>query len=185
MYGNVLFVCDILRAFADLQQQGVVILSSQKRIKIYDILHHDNLSLIRLSLVENNCLKNLFDQLERKEIKIKFFASHQERDDVLQLAFCVERSALKTAQNILYQLSLKDEDIHVNAEAGMVAIYGPHFVEQYGIIDNMHNTLSSQGVSVLAISTTISSSFFVIPASEVVRAVDILNEAFEIPKGKV
>jgi predicted amino acid-binding ACT domain protein len=58
-------------------------------------------------------------------------------------------------------------------------------VEQPGIIDNMHNALSSQGVNVLAISTTISTSFFVIPASEVIRAIDILNEAFEIPRGKV
>ena len=162
-----------------------MILSSHERIKIYDILHHDNLCLIRLSLVENNCLKSLFDQLERKEIKTKFFVSHQERDGVLQLAFCVERSALNTTRGILSQLSLKDENIHINAEAGMVAIYGPHFVEQYGIIDNMHNTLSSQGVNVLAISTTISTSFFVIPAFEVVRAIDILNEAFEIPRGKV
>ena len=160
-------------------------MSSHERIKIYDILHHDQLCLVRLTLIENNYLKGLFEQLEKNAIKIKFFASHQERNGVLHLSFCVERSVLKTTRKILLQLALKDEDIHINAEAGMVAIYGPHFVEQPGIIDNMHNALSSQGVNVLAISTTISTSFFVIPASEVIRAIDILNEAFEIPRGKV
>ncbi len=67
----------------------------------------------------------------------------------------------------------------------MVAIHGPHFAEQSGIIDAMHHALTSQGLKVLAISTTVSTSFFVIPASEVVTAIDILKEAFEIPQGKI
>jgi hypothetical protein len=38
---------------------------------------------------------------------------------------------------------------------------------------------------VLAISTTVSTSYFIIPALEVVRALEILREAFEIPRGKI
>ena len=156
-----------------------------ERIKIYDILHHDHLCQIELRLVENSCLKALFDQLENREIKVKFLAFHQEREGEPQLTFCVERSSFKTTQKILSQLPLKDEDIHINPAAGMVAIYGPHFVERPGIIDTMHNALSCGSVEVLAISTTLSSSFFIVPSSEVVRAVDILRETFEIPQGKV
>jgi len=156
-----------------------------ERIKIYDILHHDHLCQIELNLGENSSLKALFDQLENREIKIKFIAFHQEREENPQLTFCVERSSLKTTQKILSQLSLKDEDVHINPGVGMVAIYGPHFVERHGIIDVMHNALSSRSIDILAISTTLSSSFFVVPSSEVVRAVDILRETFEIPMGKV
>ena len=156
-----------------------------ERIKIYDILHHDHLCQIELTRVENSCLKTLFDQLENREIKVKFFACHQEKNGEPQLTFCVERSSFKTTQKILSQLPLKDENIHINPGVGMVAIYGPHFVERPGIIDIMHNALSSRSVKVLAISTTLSSSFFVVPSTEVVRAVDILKQTFEIPMGKV
>ena len=86
---------------------------------------------------------------------------------------------------MLIDLALDEDSIHIRPEVGMVAIYGPHFVERPGIIDTMHNALSSQAVHIYSISTTLSSSFFIIPASEVVHAVDILKQTFEIPQGKV
>jgi aspartokinase len=156
-----------------------------ERFKIYDILHHDRICQIRLSLKDHSCIKGIFDQMEGLLIKIKFSAFQQERGGLLQLIFCVDKSDLKRAQKALRESDLKEEDIHILHEAGMVAIYGPHFVERPGIIAVMHNALSSQGVKVLAISTTLSTSFFVIPASEVCRAVDILKQAFEIPRGKL
>ena len=156
-----------------------------ERFKVFDILHHEHLCQISLTLTENNCLKDLFDQLEEKEVKIKFLAYHQEKDGVLHLTFCVEKGSLKTTQKILLEHSSKDDAIDIHPETGMVAIHGPHFAEQHGIIDTMHNALSSQGLKVQAISTTVSTSFFTIPAYEVVRAIDILKEAFEIPQGKI
>ncbi len=155
-----------------------------ERFKVFDVLHHEHLSQISLTLIENNCLKGLFEQLEETGIKIKFLVCHQGEDGVLHLTFCVEKSNLKTTQKIL-KISLKEDAIHIYPEAGMVAIHGPHFAEQSGIIDVMHHALSSKGLKVLAISTTVSTSFFIIPASEVVRAIEILKEAFEIPQGKI
>ena len=67
----------------------------------------------------------------------------------------------------------------------MIAIYGPHFVEKPGIIHAMHSALTSRGINILAISTTISTSFFIIPSSDVIRAVTCLKDNFEIPTGKV
>lgn len=156
-----------------------------ERFKVFDILHHEHLCQISLTLFKNNCLKGLFEQLEEVGVKIKFLAYHQGKDGALHLTFCVEKSSLKTTQKILSQFTLKKDSIHIHAEVGMVAIHGPHFSEQPGIIDAMHHALSSQGLQVLAISTTVSTSFFVIPASEVVKAIDILKETFEIPQGKI
>lgn len=156
-----------------------------ERIKIYDILHHEHLCQICLVLVDHCSMKKMFDQLEHKAIKIKFFAFHQVDQNGFHCTFCVDRSYLKTTQNILMNLAISEENININDAAGMVAIYGPHFVERPGIIDAMHQALTSQGVHVLAISTTLSTSYFIIPAAEVVRAIAILKEAFEIPQGKV
>ncbi|MBW2220987.1 MAG: ACT domain-containing protein [Deltaproteobacteria bacterium] len=146
-----------------------------QRFKVFDILHHEHLCQITLTLTENNFLNDLFEQLEEMGVKIKFLVSHLGKDGILHITFCVEKTSLKTTQKILLQLP----------EVGMVAIHGPHFAEQSGIIDAMHHALTSQGLKVLAISTTVSTSFFVIPASEVVTAIDILKEAFEIPQGKI
>lgn len=156
-----------------------------ERFKIYNILHHDHLGQISLALTEdNNCLEDLFGQLDERGVKIKFLVFQQEKDGFFQLTFCVEKGDLKATQKTLSHLSLKDEAIYINPKAGMVAIYGPHFVERPGIVDAMHQALSSQGVKILAISTTVSTSFFVIPATQVILATDILREAFEIPQGK-
>jgi aspartokinase len=156
-----------------------------ERFKIYNILHQDHLGQITLSLTEDSNYQILFDQLDEKRIKLKFIAFQQEKEESLRLSFCVESKDLEATQEILSNHPLKDEDVHINPDAGLVAIYGPHFVERPGIIDAMHNALFSQGVKILGISTTVSTSFFVIPASQVVQAVTILREAFEIPQGKV
>ena len=156
-----------------------------ERFKVFDVLHHEHLSLISLSITDPAFLPGLFEQLEGKEIKIKFLVSHHENDGKLHLIFCVERSSLKTTQNTILELPLKEDVLDIQPEVGMVAIHGPHFAEESGIINVMHSALSSQNLQVLAISTTLSTSYFIIPALEVVRALDILREAFEIPRGKI
>ena len=156
-----------------------------ERLKIYDILHNENLCQIKLTTKNNSCVEDLFNQLGNREIKIKFFAFHQDGDESSQFSFCVQKSELKTTQKILAAISFDEKDIHINTEIGMVAIYGPHFVEIPGIIHAMHSALTSREINILAISTTISTSFFIIPSSDVVRAVTCLKENFEIPTGKV
>jgi len=156
-----------------------------ERFKVFDVLHHEYLSLVSVTVGQPDALQELFEQLEDKEIKIKFLVAHNENDGVLHITFCVERSSLKTTHNTLLELPLQEDALDIHTEVGMVAIHGPHFAEQHGIIAVMHNALSSQGVHVLAISTTVSTSYFIIPASEVVKALDILREAFEIPQGKI
>ena len=157
-----------------------------ERFKIYNILHHDHLGQITLTLTEDsNYPQILFDQLDEKGIKLKFIAFQQEKEESLRLTFCVDNRELEAIQEILSNHPLKEESVHINPDAGLVAIYGPHFVERPGIIDAMHNALSSQGVKILGISTTVSTSFFIISASQVDQAVTILREAFEIPQGKV
>ena len=156
-----------------------------ERLKIYDILHNENLCQIKLTTKNNSCVEDLFNQLGNREIKIKFFAFHQDGNENSQFAFCIQKSELKTTQKILNEIPFDEKDIHINTEVGMVAIYGPHFVEKPGIIHAMHSALTSQGINILAISTTISTSFFIIPSSDVVRAVTYLRKNFEIPTGKV
>lgn len=155
-----------------------------ERFKVFDILHHEHLCQISLTLTENISSKDLFEQLEEEGVKIKFLVCHQEEEGNLHVTFCVEKGSLKTTQKILSQYPFEDT-IHIHPEVGMVAIHGPHFAEEPGIINVMHSALSSKGLKALAISTTVSTSFFTIPASEVVKAIDILKEAFEIPQGKI
>lgn len=156
-----------------------------ERFKVFDVLHHEHLSLISLTLAEGSHPQDLFNKMEARDIKIKFLASHQEINGEAQLTFCVERSSLKSTRKTLEELFLQEDAFSAHPEVGMVAIHGPHFAEQYGIVAVMHNALSSRGVQVLAISTTVSTSSFIIPSPEVVRALDLLRQAFEIPRGKI
>jgi aspartokinase len=156
-----------------------------ERFKVFDILHHEHLCQISIELAEVDCLTDLFEQLEKREIKIKFVALHQDKKQGYHISFCVEKSNLKTTQKILLHSVLKEENVHIFPDAGMIAIYGPHFGEKPGIIETMYNALSSQGVKILSISTTASTSFFIIPAWQVVKSLEILRQTFEIPQGKI
>ena len=155
------------------------------RIRIYDILHHEHLCHISLAGAGHSRMQALFERLEMREVRIKFFSLHQDEQGGARCSFCVERSYLKTAQNILAEISVNQEHARICAEAGLVAIYGPHFGERPGIIDAMHAALADQAVPILAISTTLSTSFFVVPSCDVPRSIELLKATFEIPRGKV
>jgi aspartokinase len=157
-----------------------------ERFKIYSILHHDHLSQVSLTVNDNTpYLKHLFDQLSERAVKVKSLVLQKQAEKSLTLTFYVEKADLGVIKKILSNLPLSEEDVHLNPEVGTVAIYGPHFVEKPGIIDTMYHALSSRGVEILAISATVSTSLFVIPAPQVDRATELLKEAFEIPRGKV
>jgi aspartokinase len=155
------------------------------RFKVFDVLHYEHLAQVSLVLPENRSLKDVFEQLERKGIKIKFLVCHRAAENIIYVTFCVERGSFKTTHNVLTELLSPDTAIDIFPDVGMVGIHGPHFDEQSGIIDVMHNCLSSRGLRILAISTTVSTALFTLPVSEVVRAVDLLKDAFEIPQGKI
>lgn len=155
------------------------------RFKVFDVLHHEHLAQISLTLHNNTSLKDVFEQLEHKGIKIKFLVCHRATENIMHVAFCVDRGSIKTTHNILIDLLNPDTPVDISPDVGMVGIHGPHFDEQPGILDVMHNCLASQGLHILAISTTVSTSFFTLPVSEVVKAVDFLKDAFEIPQGKI
>ena len=155
------------------------------RFKVFDVLHHEHLAQISLTLHDNTSLKDVFEQLEHKGIKIKFLVCHRAAENIMYVTFCIERGSLKTTHNVLTELLNPDTPVDIFPDVGMVGIHGPHFDEQPGIIDIMHNCLSSRGLKILAISTTVSTSFFTLPVSEVVKAIDLLKDAFEIPQGKI
>ena len=154
-----------------------------ERLKVFDILHHDYLSHINLSLSDDAQAIQLFEQLEEKEIRMKFLALQKKDKAGGRLSFCVERSNFKSVQRILTRLELEDKGSFYN-DAGMVAVYGPHFGEKSGIIDLMHNALTKDGISVFGISTTISTSYLVVPGSQVVQAIESLKKIFEIPQSR-
>ena len=154
-----------------------------ERLKVFDILHHDYLTHINLTLACDAQAIQLFEQLEEKEIRIKFLAVQKKDKDGGRLSFCIERSSLKSVQKILTRLDLEKKSSFYN-DAGMIAVYGPHFGEKAGIIDMMHNVLTKDGISVFGISTTISTSYFVVPGPQVFQAVETLKKIFEIPQGR-
>lgn len=155
-----------------------------ERLKIYDVLHNDYLCRICLNLPSLDRLDQLFRRLDDHQIKLKFLAFLRGPQNLRHISFCVERSHLKTVRSMVEQLLPPDTSFDFFDEAGTVAIYGPHFGERFGILDSMHHALTSQGVEVMGISTTVSTSFLVVRAEAVGRAVAILKQLFEIPSGK-
>ena len=73
------------------------------------------------------------------------------------------------------------QEVVYKGEVGLVTVFGPHFGERAGIAGTMFSALGSVGINILAISTSISSLSCIIDMGDMDRAVQALEEAFELP----
>jgi aspartate kinase len=68
-----------------------------------------------------------------------------------------------------------------HSEAAIVSIFGPDFRERPGIAGTMFEALATQGINILAISTSISTVSCVIESDSLETALNALRKTFDLP----
>ena len=132
----------------------------------------------------STAVSTLLDALAAHKINTQLVVQVGGCDGHWHLLFCVQDCDLRT---VLAAVSEALPSCSTTYERGVavLAVHGPHFRERSGCAATATRALAAAGVTVHAISTSISSVAFVVPGEAVKTAVPALRAAFEVPSDGV
>jgi aspartokinase len=151
----------------------------EKVIRIYDIIRDPDLALVRvdLSQEELGSLAGALTSGMEPGLRMPFAAAGPLDADTLRLCFAFPRGLAEDAQKILARAVGRARTAVVGRVAALY-IHGPHFGDRYGIAYTLASALEGAGVSILAMTCTVSSISVIIPEKELDRAADKLGRTF-------
>jgi aspartate kinase len=156
-----------------------------KKVKLGGIIEHTGLSLISIENIPDRpgIAGLIFQALSRIGINIEFIVHGLTQRRKNYILFAVSRSkgeeVLVTLNKIKPQIG--DPELSINPEIAVVSIFGPHFRELPGIAGIFFAALDTKGISILAISTSISTCSCIIPSTRLADAILAIGEVFEVP----
>jgi aspartate kinase len=121
--------------------------------------------------------------LGEQNINVQFIVQCIDQSKRDQVALCVDRDDLPTAESVVERVApeLDAGKVIANPEVAIVSIFGPDFRERPGIAGTMFDALAGQGINILAISTSISTVSCVIGSDDLEMALISLRQTFDLP----
>lgn len=155
------------------------------KIKIGGIMQNKNLAQISLLNLTNQpeIAGQIFSLLGQEGINVQFIVQATEAVEKSHIVFCIDQKDLEKTIDIFKKKPFGGESRQIIPyhPVAIVSIFGPHFREKPAIAGRMFSALSTAGINILAISTSISTLSCVIPESFLSLAVQVLSETFELP----
>jgi aspartate kinase len=145
-----------------------------QKVKIGGILQNHNLAQIGIL--------DFPDELGTLSRLMEFFG--KSRINLQQsVSFCIERGDLENALGILQHIQsyFNPRRIIHQVPVAILSIFGPHFREKPSIAATMFRALEDAQVPILSVSTSISSLSCVVEEALLSRAVQALQDSFELP----
>jgi aspartate kinase len=121
--------------------------------------------------------------LGEQGVNVQFIVQCIDLENRDHVVLCVSRSDLDTTLELL---EATRTDVGAQAviqvpDVGIVSVFGPDFRERPGIAAHVFEALASEGINILAISTSISTVSCVIAEESLDRAAEVLGETFTLP----
>lgn len=125
----------------------------------------------------------LMSALATEGINVELLAFSLDQEDAANLSLVVAGKDLEHALVVLegVKLELEARAITYLPDVTVLTLFGPHLREKPKIPGVMFTSLASAGISLQAISTSISSVSCVVLGSQAVLAVATLAENFDLP----
>jgi len=158
-----------------------------KKFKLGGIIEHRDLNVLGLENIPDQpgLTGIIFQALAHRGINVQFIVQTLNRLHQNQIILAVAESEGREALAVMEELRprIGHPDLTLQSNRAIISIFGPHFRERPGIAGTFFQALGSQGISILAISTSISTCSCVIEAADLPRAVKAVGQAFELPGG--
>jgi aspartate kinase len=155
------------------------------KIKIGGIIQKSPLTRFQLwGGMSATCLPaELLEALGKANINVEFIVQCAGQDHTNSLVVCVDQDDQDKTLNILNQVQsdLKIDAMEIDPNVTSIGIYGPDFRIKAGLAGSFLRALDSAGISIQAISTSLSTFTVLIPASQINKAVATIQEVFELP----
>lgn len=155
------------------------------KIKLGGIVQNPRLAKISvLEVAERPGIAGkLLGALGEQNINVQFIVHCVDLRGRGVITFCVTENDLNPALKITEEIRshIEAEEIIHDKNVALISIFGPDFRERPGIAGAMFNTLAKGGISIMAISTSISTVSCLIDGSKLNDAVKLLHESFDLP----
>ena len=156
-----------------------------KKIKIGGMIQTKELVQVGIMSMPNQpgLAGRIFSALGKEGINLQFIAQTADLHGRGNTTFCILQEDLPATRRVLNQIpSFTGPDkVIYHSPVGIISIFGPHFREKPSIAGTMFSALGDAGISILAISTSISTLSCVIEEKFLPQAVQAVSEAFEPP----
>ena len=156
-----------------------------KKIKLGGIIEHRDLNVLSLENIpdQSGVAGIIFQALGQRGINIQFIVQTLNRLRQSQVILAVAESEGREALAVMEELRprIGHPDLTLQSDRAIISIFGPHFRERPGIAGTFFQALGSQGINLLAVSTSISTCSCIIRASDLSTAVKAIEQAFDVP----
>lgn len=168
-------------------EEGTIVeeeVTMEKNLIVRGIAFEDGVTKITISGLENEiyALSNVFSTLAKHGIDVDIIIQNATAESKMNLSFSVSTSILEDALSVLEENQdlLKFDSIEYESELAKVSIVGSGMVSNPGVAADMFRELATKEIKVKMVSTSEIKVSTVIPSKEMVKAVEILHEVFEL-----
>lgn len=127
-------------------------------------------------------LSTLFSTLSKNQINVDIIIQNQSDDKHVDISFSITQSSLKETIAILEEAKseLEFSSIHYEEDLAKVSIIGSGMVSNPGVAANMFNVLAENDIFIKMVSTSEIKVSVVVKEEDMVLAVEMLHQAFQL-----
>ena len=156
-----------------------------EKVKIGGIMSNGGMAKVGVMSVPDRpgVAAEILSTLGEQSINVQFIVQCIDLRNRDHVVLCVSREDLPLTLASLDGIKevVGAQEVISNPEVGIISVFGPDFRERPGIAAQVFRTLASQGINILAISTSISTVSCVIGEEFLDQATQVLGETFTLP----
>ncbi len=160
-------------------------MGAEAKIKVGGIMASSGLATVSILSLPNrpDVAGTVLHAMGRRNINIEFVVHNLDLEGNGNMIFCIDQKDLEAALGVLEDVKplIEAKGISYHPNVAVISVFGPHFRERPMISGLMFNALGTAGITILAISTSISSCSCLIQADQAEDALRALHETFEAP----
>lgn len=125
----------------------------------------------------------IFQALGRERLNTQFIVHCIDANNESHIQFCVDEGDVSRALEIVRPIAgqLSAREVMTLPDIAVVSVFGPDFRERSGIAGTAFAALASEGINILAVSTSISTISCVVQAKDCEKAAEALQRDFALP----
>ena len=155
------------------------------KVKAGGIIRNEHLATIGVMSAPDRCglACDVLRGLAQRDINVEFIVQCVDLEKNSHIVLCVREENLEAALGLLKPLQsmLQAKDITYQRNMAVMSVFGPDFRERPAIAASVFESMASAGISISAISTSISTVSCLIDGAQVEEAIVSLREHFDLP----
>ncbi|OIJ10336.1 aspartate kinase [Anaerobacillus arseniciselenatis] len=169
------------------EEEGTMIeeeVSVEENLVVRGLAFESNVTKISVCNMPNNLsgLSNLFTTLAANNINVDIIIQNVSDSENTNISFSIHSEKLAETLDVLEEnkSELQFEEIRYETGLSKVSIVGSGMISNPGVAGQMFKVLSDQGIFIKMVSTSEIKVSTVLDQSDMVKAVEVLHEAFDL-----